>query len=192
VLGFARLVLLGADNHRLHEEIIAAGGYIVNGKLERMNQGEIERTLAGATDAEVPAAFRQRLCELWPGLEKSARAALEARQRDLVKSLEKKMSDTCFAEIDKMKAILTELAQGIERSLSEKPPPQMELFSEQESRQFESDREALRHRLSEIPAEIDAETERIMKRYAEPKAFLFPFALCFYVPEGLAASGGRS
>jgi len=43
----------------------------------------------------------------------------------------------------------------------------------------------LRHRLEQIPAEIEQETELIRARFAEPQARLFPVAVTFLVPERL-------
>ncbi len=43
----ARLVVIGGDSHRLHEEIIAAGGYIKEGRWGgRLNVGQLESVLA--------------------------------------------------------------------------------------------------------------------------------------------------
>ena len=35
----ARLVVIGGDSHRLHEEIITAGGFLKEGRFARMNVG---------------------------------------------------------------------------------------------------------------------------------------------------------
>src|SRR5207244_6695371 len=41
VIAHGRIVVLGGDNHRLHEEIITAGGALIEGRFSRLNVGEI-------------------------------------------------------------------------------------------------------------------------------------------------------
>jgi hypothetical protein len=40
VIAHARLVVIGEDSHRLHEEIITAGGVIRQGRFSRLNVGQ--------------------------------------------------------------------------------------------------------------------------------------------------------
>jgi hypothetical protein len=64
VIAFARLVVIGGDQNRLHEEIISAGGYLKEGKLARMNVGQVTAALNAATGREPSPAMQQRLLEL--------------------------------------------------------------------------------------------------------------------------------
>jgi len=74
----ARLVVIGGDTHRLHEEIITAGGFVKEGRFSRMNVGQISDTLAGATD-EVPSkGVCQRFLDIWDTLSLSLQQSLEA------------------------------------------------------------------------------------------------------------------
>ena len=50
----------------------------------------------------------------------------------------------------------------------------------------ERNRDFLAARLAELPAELARETEAIRLRYADPQPRLFPVAVTFLVPEGLA------
>ena len=65
VIAHARLVVIGGDSHRLHEEIITAGGMLKEGRFSRMNVGQIAEALAAATDEEPSEAMKKRLLELW-------------------------------------------------------------------------------------------------------------------------------
>lgn len=191
VIAYARLVVLGADNHRLHEELITAGGFLREGRFNRMNVGQVEQALAGATEREAPQDIKQRFCGLWPAIENALKAALEARKTERTKNLDKNMEETCLREIEKLRAILTELATAIKLKLAEQPPRQMELWTAPEREQLERDRGYLQQRLIEIPAEIERESDAILRRYAGPTPWLFPFAVCFLVPQSLAPGGGR-
>lgn len=53
VIAHARLVVIGGDSFRLHEEIIAAGGFIKDQKWgTRLNVTKVEAALAGETTKE--------------------------------------------------------------------------------------------------------------------------------------------
>ena len=55
VLIHGRLLVLGGDNHRVHEEIIVAGGHLREGRFSRMNVGETQAAaVAPATTARRP------------------------------------------------------------------------------------------------------------------------------------------
>src|SRR5260221_7433977 len=45
VIAHGRLLLLGGDNQRLHEELIAAGGYLRQGRFAPMNVGQVQQAL---------------------------------------------------------------------------------------------------------------------------------------------------
>ena len=48
VIAHGRIVVLGGDNHRLHEEIITAGGALIEGRFSRLNVGETKAALEAA------------------------------------------------------------------------------------------------------------------------------------------------
>jgi hypothetical protein len=80
VVGFGRLLVLGSDTHRLHEEVIVAGGVVRTGRLSRLTQAQLNHALAAATPTPAPPVVRKRLQELWPAL--SRRAAYRSQQSD--------------------------------------------------------------------------------------------------------------
>ena len=46
MIAHARLVVIGGDSHRLHEELITAGGLLREGRFARMNVGQVQDALA--------------------------------------------------------------------------------------------------------------------------------------------------
>ena len=48
VIAHGRIVVLGGDNHRLHEEVITAGGSLIEGRFQRLNVGETKTALEAA------------------------------------------------------------------------------------------------------------------------------------------------
>ncbi len=192
VIGHARLVVLGGDNRRLHEEVIAAGGQLREGRFVRMNVGEVATALAAVSTHEPPERIKQRLADLWPQYAEPLMRSLEARVRDLTDGLKKRLQERCDKEIADLTAILSELQRSIQEELKgfDAGPAQLELrfpgWSPSEREQLERNMSSLRARLKKIPEEIEQETQGIRSRYANPSPRLFPVAITCIVPESLA------
>lgn len=186
VLAHARLTVVSSDSHRLHEELIAAGGVIQEGRLERWNVTQTAEVLAAAGNTEPPDSIRQRLADLWPRLTKPLLAALDARGRDRTDSIRKQLADRAEDETGKITATLLELEAAIRTEIGREPDQQLSLFTDAERDQEQRNRDFLAARLAELPAELARETEAIRRRYSDPQPRLFPVAVTFLVPEGLA------
>jgi hypothetical protein len=160
-IAHARLVVLGADNKRLHEELIFAGGELREGRFTRIQQvGRLEQLLAAATARPVSATMQERLRTLWPEHRGNLLRSLEARSDDRTKTLQSRLDDRAEREIRSMRAVLGELGASIKAQLSA-IDPQLELFSIPEKEQFERDRGALERRLAELPQEMELEAQII-------------------------------
>jgi len=184
VVAHGRLVILGDDNRRLHEEIIDAGGYLREGRFVRMNVTETKQAFSSATDTDAPDRVKQALTRLWTGHSEQLLRALEARMRDRTSGLQKALGDRCEKEISDLTAILNELDRSIRDQMRKPLPEQYELWPEHEMSQLKRDMAALESRLKRIPGEIDQETKAIRDRYARPTPRLFPVAVTYLVPRG--------
>lgn len=89
IVAHARLVVIGGDSQRLHEEVITAGGFIKEGKFSRMKVGEIEDALVAATDKEPSAKVKDTLLALYSKLASSLATALQGRTEDRTAGLKK-------------------------------------------------------------------------------------------------------
>lgn len=90
MIAHARLVVIGGDSHRLHEEIITAGGLIREGRFARFSSlKEMQQALDAATDREPHDIVKRKLLDLWPKSADSLRQALEARMKDRTESLKR-------------------------------------------------------------------------------------------------------
>ena len=189
VVAYGRLVVLGGDQQRLHEEIIAAGGELKEGRFSRLNVGQIEAALEAAQqmkgDKAVPQSFEARLQEAWPKHQEALLRSLEVRIGDRTQGLQKKLAERCEKEVADMTAVLTELRSQIIRELDEPAVEQMELFSSVEKEQLERNLSSLRLRIEQIPQEIEQEAAIIRARFAEPTPRLFPLAVTYLVPQKL-------
>jgi superfamily II DNA or RNA helicase len=197
VLAHGRIVVLGGDNHRLHEEIITAGGALIEGRFTRLNVGQTKEAVAAATSTPAPALIQARFQALWEKHRDALLAALEARRVERTKNLEKNFEELAEKEVNKLKIIMTELQRSIQAELDIKDGPQMLLDlggDELGKQQRERDLSALRRRVNEIPAEIERESKHIRSRFADPSARLFPVAVTWLVPRKavLEITGGRA
>jgi hypothetical protein len=185
MIAHARLVLIGGDSHRLHEEIITAGGFIREGRFARMNVGQVKDAVAAALPGEPAEEVKQRLIGLWPKHSESLIKALEARMGERAAAVERWIGERADKEVRDTTAILTELLKAIQAELDEPEYQQLSLFSDPERQQFERDREALKSRAAAIPEEIEKEAEAIRARIASPQPRLFPVAVTYLVPATL-------
>ncbi|HEY1013513.1 MAG TPA: DISARM system SNF2-like helicase DrmD [Herpetosiphonaceae bacterium] len=187
VIAHARLVVLGGDQQRLHEELVAAGGVIREGRFARLNVGEVQQALAAARPTPLPPHIQERLIELWPRQIEPLRQALEARVRERSASLQKLLADRAAKEARDLSTILSELRATILDELrAGTGAQQLSLFSDPERDQFQRNMDSLRRRAEAIPAEIELETAAIAARYADPQPRYFPVAVTFLMPERLA------
>jgi cobalamin biosynthesis Mg chelatase CobN len=192
VIAHGRLVILGARNHRLHEELLAAGGLLREGRFTRMNRaGELRAALDAALPDEPPAAIKQRLAAIWPAHHEALRQALEARMRERTAGLQKLLEERAGKEAADVTALLTELQQSIRAELAAPQNAQLELWTDPEREQRERNRASLHARLESIPGEIEQEARAIRARYADPAPRLFPVAVTYLVPERLAREAGE-
>ena len=196
VIAHGRIIVLGGDNHRLHEEIIIAGGALIEGRFSRLNVGETRGALSAATDIPAPAAIEARFQALWPKHRDVLLATLEARRVERTKNLEKNLEELAQKEVTKLKTVMTELQRAIQDEVDRKDGPQLLLdlgSDEPGKQQRERDLAALRRRLKEIPQEIQRESDHIRSRFANPSARLFPVAVTWLIPRKavLEIPGGR-
>lgn len=186
VIAHARLVVIGGDQHRLHEEIITAGGFLREGRFSRMNVGQVAKALENAEEVEPSKEVQGRLLDMYEKVMPQLIQSLEARKADRMDGVLKLLSEREATESKNIEAILSELAQKIKSELEEPDVVQLELFTVDEKDQLTRDMDALRRRLQEIPGEIKKEQEQIQERFADPQPRMFPVGVTFLVPEKLA------
>ena len=184
----ARLVVIGGDRHRLHEEVIFAGGQLVGGRFQRFNAlRDMQDAFAAAFDHEPSERVKNDLLNLWPRLVDPLRAALETRTKDRTDSLKRLLSERAGKEAADIEAVMNELLRSIQEQLDDPTLSQEYLpgFAPAEREQFERNYDALRARVRAIPGEIEREQAAIRARFADPQPRMFPVAITFLVPQML-------
>lgn len=188
VLCHARLVITGADGHRLHEELIVAGGRLRSGRFSRIDTlrdlDTLLRTADGPPDDDEPLDDAVRWWDdvVDPGLGR----ALDRRSEAVQESKQRELAERAAAEADAVRAVLTDLQRQITAdldALTEERAEQLDLFSEPERDQSQRDLDALRRRLEEIPDEIEREVAAVARRFTDPETHVFPAAVTLLVPE---------
>jgi superfamily II DNA or RNA helicase len=189
VIAHGRIVVLGGDHQRLHEEVIVAGGTLKDGRFSRMNVTQTQAALDAALDEAAPGYLQKSFQGLWSRIEPQVMQALEARMRDRSDSLKKQLDERAEKEIFDITKVMEELQQSILKELKDPvETPQLTLF---EREQKDRDVRALETRLNEIPKEIRQETARIRARYANPVPRLFPLSITFFAPQSLVIGGAH-
>jgi len=186
VVAHGRLVITGGDGHRLHEELVEAGGTIRDGRFARLGVTDLDAALAAATAEPSPAGVYRQVISSWDLHSQPLFVALERRARDRTESLKKALADREQEDVATIEHVLTELRRSIEQELKEPETEQLALFAPEEREQFRRDVDALRRRLDTIPEDIERETESVQRRYADPEPRLFPAAITFLIPDSLA------
>jgi hypothetical protein len=188
MIAHARLVVIGGDCHRLHEEIISAGGLLTGGKFSRLNVGQTKDALAAGTADEPSDSMKRILLKLYKEHHEALVKALETRMKDRKDGLAKFLAEREAKEIEDIRSILTELKRTIEAELSDSGLQQMTFqgWTDPEREQLERNMSALRAKAVEIPKEIERETQAIKARFAGPQPRMFPVAVTFLVPAMLS------
>jgi superfamily II DNA or RNA helicase len=188
VVAFARLVLVGGDGRRLHEEVITAGGRVRNGNYARWNIGETEKATQEASYNQGTAQSEAHIAAVWPRIADNVYLALEARAKERVESLQRRLIERQEADIEAITTVLTDLKENIGTELARvngETKGQLTFdFNNEEKDQFERNGQALQRRLDEIPEEILRESDAVRSRYAAPTPRLFPAAIEFLMPSG--------
>ena len=180
-----RLVVTGADGHRLHEEVVSAGVPVAEPTAAaRLNVGATVAALSAARRSVVPATMRGHLATRLDAIRPALLAALEARARDRAESLARTLADRCEHEAEAITSVMTELRGAITAELAREPDRQLRLFNPAEGEQLRRDVDALRRRIQRIPEDIERETAAIRRHYADPRPRLFPATITLLVPEG--------
>ena len=187
IVAHGRVVISGDGGMRLHEEIVAAGGSIVEGKLEAAKQDDVEAWLQAAVDELPGENILGRLTDMWPDLEDRLSRALETRSNQRARSLQALLKKRCDEEVKGIEQVLRELEKSIEAALEDHTHwEQASLFEVEQRDQLRKDHDALRERLKSIPGLIEQESNALRRRYADPTPRWFPVAVTFLVPSALA------
>jgi superfamily II DNA or RNA helicase len=191
VVCHARLVITGADGHRLHEELVVAGGRLRHGRWSRIDTlRDLDTLVRSAGDDPVDTAGVDETVRWWESVvEPGLNRALDRRADTVQEAKRRELAERAEAEADAVRAVLTDLRRQITNDLDEleaERVEQLSLFTEPEREQSQRDLDALRRRLEEIPDEIEREVAAVQRRFTDPECHVFPAAVTLLIPEQVA------
>ncbi|MBS3910106.1 MAG: DISARM system SNF2-like helicase DrmD [Actinobacteria bacterium] len=190
VVIWSRLVISGADQRLLHEEVTLSGGELKHAGFVRIPQiGRLEALLESAEPTEPTPGVFDILRTRFERQESAIRSSVEARSKDRLSVVENTLNRRKESEINDISSVLDELEKAIQAEL-EQAPQQLVLPGLEEAERFQirRDLDALNARLARIPEERAAEAAVIKHRYSELTERTFPVAVEFLVPR--SKSGG--
>jgi len=181
-----RMLLVGADGARLHEEIqLAARAVPMSGRSRRI---EVEERRLEALRATVEAALEpdacrpsdlsagRRLAEQWPELAPQLGADIAARATVRRSALERDLQRREADELARVDAVTAHMRRTLTDALAEPAPRQLALdeLDEPERRQVDTDHAAWRARLDGLEDERLRERETVARRYEGVRELTFP------------------
>ena len=193
---FARLVLVGADGRRLHEEIILSGRIVPpSGRSRRVELEEsrhealhssVEDALEPDACRLAPQAAREDFARRWSELEPLLANDVQLRAKERKSRLQRELDQNEAKETRDVEAVFTQLKANLDTALEGPGTVQLTLdqLDELEKHQFERDREAWKARRDGLEEEKQRELDAIKRRYENVRELVFPFAIALCVPEG--------
>jgi hypothetical protein len=184
-----RLVLVGADGSRLHEEILLAARAVPpNGRSRRI---EVEERRFDALRQAVEAALEPDACQpadiatarafaaAWTDLRSLLAGDIAARAAVRHSALERDLTRRKAEELERVDAVTEHLRRTLQEALEQPAAVQLRLdeLDAPERRQVEADREAWRARLAGLDAERERERVDVAYRYQGARELTFPVAV---------------
>jgi superfamily II DNA or RNA helicase len=191
VATFARLVVVGGDGARLHEEVfLAARALPRQGRSRRIEiearrfealRVAIEAALEPGACEPLPRPLAARLVDAWGEIAPLVEGDLAARASERTAVLTRDLERRQQAELERVDAIVALLRRTLSDAIEGAGPRQLSFADllEPERRQLEQDREAWRARLEGLDAERERERDAVARRYRGLRPLTFPVAVLF-------------
>lgn len=193
---FARLVVVGSDGSRLHEEVMLTGRALPDsGRSRRL---ELEQPRMSGLRTAVEAALqpdgcrlgteqaRHRVAEQWERLEPLLAEDVRARASERRSSLSGELGRRAEQEDKRVRSVFAQLDTTLRGALADDGQLRLrfEGLDEVERGQLERDHAAWQARLDGLEEERDRELETVRSRYAGLRELVFPIAVAVVVSDG--------
>lgn len=193
---FSRLVVVGADGARLHEEVLLTGRVLATEpggrsrrlELDQPRNAEVREAVEAALDPQAcvpaPARERERLAAQWTQLTTPLAGDVRARASERVAQLERQLARRAEAEERAVHVVLDQLKTTLRGALAGDGTRQLSFddLMADERQQVERDRAAWQARLDALPQERERELSVVRRRFAGVRELVFPVALALVVP----------
>jgi hypothetical protein len=193
---WSRLVVVGADGNRLHEELFTAGGELRGTSFKRLGVNALAAVLdaafgKGGATRRAPQRPCDELSRVWTHVAESLEKAIDARALERSESLTSALARRRRDEESRTRQLFVDFEQSLNAAVRMlETPQQQELrygdLNTSERAQLYEDADAWRARLQRIPEEHERELLAIAARYETTRRLVFPAAVVLVVP-GAAA-----
>jgi superfamily II DNA or RNA helicase len=192
---FARLVVVGADGARLHEEVVQSGRAVPSSgrsrrlELEQPRFADVRQAVEAALEPERcrPAddEARRRLVDEWERLQPLLAEDIGARAQEVLTRLERTLQRRADDDVQRVRGVYAQLETTLRAALADDGPTQLSFadLQQPERQQLERDRRAWQTRLDGLADERAREIGGLAARYANVRELVFPFAVVLCVPE---------
>lgn len=191
-VALSRLVIVGGNHHRLHEEITEAGGYVTQRGFRREPRvTELRRFLNAATPSHFNFEKNQWLLNDLQKVHKDIFETTLARSRERLRNLSNTIETRRSTEIQNIQKLLDELDLSLARQIEKDEAPFQYSFDWAEDKRLQVTRDvkALQVRRSRIPEEKDAEIKAINNRHSNAIDHTFPVAIKILLPQHILDRG---
>lgn len=193
---FARLVVVGADGSRLHEEVMLTGRVLpadrARGRSRRLDleapknaavREAVEASLDPGACDPAPGSARARVADEWEGLKGPLAEDVRVRARERVASLTRALTRRAEEDSHRVNGVFDQLEAMLSGALAGDGVQQLSFddLLVEERKQWERDRLAWEARLEALPAERERELASTTARYAGVRELVFPFAVALVV-----------
>jgi superfamily II DNA or RNA helicase len=187
-VAFSRLVLVGADGVRLHEEVFAAGGWLRDGRFMALGVMElgklVEQTLSIEEPERSTPAEETRLAAEWQKAKPAVAAAIANRAREREGSVNGRLESAKAEDLRRLANAVAEFRKSLERALRDPETEQLELrLGGEERTQLRRDVEGWQATLAGLDSQVASESEQVERRYSKVRALTFPAAVLFVTPD---------
>ena len=196
VVAFARLVVVGGDGARLHEEVVLAGRELPpTGRSRRVEldanryrdvRAAVEAALDPGACHRAPPAAEARLVAEWDDLAPRLASDVERRADQQFEDLSRDFARRQADETTRVEALFDQLAATIRQALTGGPTVRQLTFDDldvTERQQLERDRRAWQERLDGLEIERRRELDTVTRRFAGARNLVFPFAVALCTEE---------
>jgi hypothetical protein len=189
VTALTRLVLVGADGIRLHEEVfLAARAVPPQGRSRRIEVEErrfeeLRRSVEAALDPDAclrsPQAAARRLSNIWSEIKQPLANDVAVRAEIRTAALERDLARRKAEDLERIDAVIEHMRVSLSDALGEPKPQQLRFddLDQPERRQLEIDRATWRARLDRLDEDREQERAAVELRYLGVRTLTFPVAV---------------
>lgn len=192
---FARLVVVGSDGGRLHEEVVVGAREVTDsGRGRRIDlergayaalRDSVDAALAPGATRLAPADVRERVARDWaelaPRLVEDVQVRATRQREQLAALLERRLAE----DLRRTEAVFAQLRTTLAAALDGPGDVQLMLgdLEGAERQQFDRDRRAWQSRLEGLDTDRESELARLRARFQGVRELVFPFAVAVCVAD---------